>query len=111
MTYSTDLRRRVTKFVKEGGKQADAVRLFGVDRKTIYNWLHHKTSTQRPKTRQRKLVKADLLALVQHQNDARLIDYANQLGVTPQAVWYAFRRWGITKKNHPIHRTKVYTTD
>ena len=39
MAYSTDLRKRVLDFIDNGGSKAAAKRIFGVSRRTIYNWL------------------------------------------------------------------------
>jgi transposase len=112
MSYSEDHRHQVLKYVNGGGSRTAAAELFGVNRKTVYNWLNNKTQAKRGfQPRQRKLVKATVLKLVKQKNDARLIDYANQLGVTHQAVWHALRRWGITKKNDPLCGKDVYKTD
>lgn len=112
MTYSVDLRERVIKFVQTGGsKQAAAVH-FGVSRWCVYNWLERaQLPPNKHPSRQRKLIKADVLKLLEQQNDARLIDDAEQLGVTTQAIWYAFKRWGIVKKTDPLSGALVYQTD
>lgn len=111
MTYSVDLRERVIRFVQEGGSKVEAARHFNVSRWCVYNWFkREKIAPKAQESRQNKLVKADLLTLVQTQNDLRLADYAAQLGVTTQAVWYAFKRWGITKKNDPLSGKSVYET-
>jgi len=112
MAYSEDLRRRVIKFVKQGGRQTEAVHLFGVDRKTIFNWLHNRTSLKaNTAPRRRKLDKAAVLAYVHQRPDARQHDCAAAFGVTHVAVHKAFRRWGIRKKNDPLQGKDVYTTD
>ena len=109
MTYSVDLRERVIKFVHAGGSKSAAAQKFNVSRWCVYNWLEraHLSPKQQP-CRQNKLIKADVLKLVQEQNDARLVDYAAQLGVSTGAVWYAFKRWGIVKKTDPLSGTLVY---
>ena len=109
MHYSVDLRRKVLEFVNGGGSQLEAARHFKINRSTIYRWQQRKIlAPSLAKNRQSKLLKADVLKLVQEQNDARLVDYAEQLGVTPQAVWHAFNRWGIVKKTDPLSGTLVY---
>ena len=112
MHYSVDLRRKVLEFVKESGSQTEASRVFNINRSTIYRWSQRENlAPSFAKTRQRKLVKANVLQLVKEQNDARLVDYAAQLGVTHQAVWVAFKRWGIIKKTDPLRGKEVYKTD
>jgi len=109
MYYSLDLRRKVLEFVKEGHSQSEAARVFKINRSTIYRWQQRQQlAPQLAPARQRKLVKAELLRLVKEQNDARLIDYAEQLGVSPIAIWKAFKRWGIVKKTDPLSGTIVY---
>jgi transposase len=39
MSKSYDLRVQAISYVRAGGSKADAARLFGVTRRTIYNWL------------------------------------------------------------------------
>jgi len=109
MHYSLDLRRKVLEFVKVGHSQGEAAQVFKINRSTIYRWQQREhLAPQLAQTRQRKLVKADVLRLVKEQNDARLIDYAAQLGVSPIAIWKAFKRWGIVKKTDPLSGTLVY---
>ena len=111
MHYSLDLRRKVLEFVNNGGSQQAASHHFKINRSTIYRWQQRADlAPSLAKQRQRKLVKADVLKLVAQQNDARLIDYAEALGVTHQAIWHAFQRWGITKKNDPVSGKVVYQT-
>ena len=112
MSYSIDLRERVIKFVKEGGSKADAARTYQVARGTVYQWLSRKTlAPHHHGPRSRKLIKADALKLIAECSDARLVDYAEKLGVSHVAVWRAFKRWGITKKNDPVRGKEIYTTD
>ena len=39
MSYSIDLRKRVVDYVENGGRIAQATRIFQVGRATIYRWL------------------------------------------------------------------------
>ena len=113
MHYNIDLRQKVIAAIKKGHSKAEVARMFGINRQTIYNWLSRgeDLTPRLAKTRKRKLVKADALKLMAERDDARLIDYAQQLGVSHVAVWHAFKRWGIVKKNDPIRGTQVYTAD
>lgn len=71
MSYSKDLRKRALKFVQEGDNQAEAAHIFNLNLSTIYRWQQRKTlSPTTAKTRQRKLIKSNLLYLVKHHNDA-----------------------------------------
>lgn len=42
MTYSLDMRERAVGFVRAGGDQLEAARIFGINRKTLYRWQTRK---------------------------------------------------------------------
>jgi transposase len=113
MHYTIDLRQKVIAAIKRGHSKAEVAHMFGINRQTITNWLSRgdDLAPRLAKTRKRKLVKAEALKLMAERDDARLIDYAEKLGVSHVAVWHAFKRWGITKKNDPVRGTKVYIAD
>lgn len=103
MSYSIDMRERAVQFVQDGGSQTDASRLFGVDRKTIYHWLHRKDLLPRPaKTRHRVIDKERLVTHVRAHPDALLRERAIEFGVTPSGLWRAMRRLGMRKKNDAV---------
>ena len=103
MSYSIDLRKRVVAHVSQGGSKAEASRIFGVGRPTIYRWLSMSDLTPRPaKTRRRKLDKERLAKHVQAHPDRLLRERATEFGVTPSGMWRALRRMRISKKNDAI---------
>lgn len=103
MSYSVDMRERAVKYVRDGGSQTEASRLFGVDRKTIYHWLHRKDLSPHPaKTRHRVIDKDRLMAHVRRHPDALLRERAQEFGVTPSGLWRAMRRLGMRKKNDAV---------
>ena len=103
MSYSIDLRERVIGYVQGGGSQGEACRLFNVDRKTIYRWLHRPAATlSGPRTRQRVIDKAALARDVLRHPDMLLRERAAQFGVTPSGMWRALRALGMRKKNDEI---------
>lgn len=103
MSYSVDLRVQAVKFVAEGGRQIEASRVFGVSRKTIYNWLSSDDLTPHPsKSRQGKLDTSKLVAHVREHPDALLRERAATFKVTPSGMWRALRRLGMRKKNDAL---------
>ena len=103
MTYSLDLRERAVSYVRDGGSQAEAIRLFGIDRKTLYHWLGAKSLS--PKAcgpRRRKLDKAKLAAHVRAKPDALLRERAAEFGVSSVAIFKALRQLDIRKKNDAL---------
>jgi transposase len=103
MSYSVDMRERAVSYVRSGGKQLEACRIFRIGRTTLYYWL--RSEDLKPKgfvPRRRKLDKTALAAHVRDYPDALLRERAVHFGVTPVAVWRALKRQNITKKNDAV---------
>ena len=109
MSYSLDLRERAVALQKQGMKQKTIAQLLSITTRTLYNWLK-RTELQASKTGSntpRKLPLEKLQQVIDANPDATLAEYAQLLGVTPQAVFYACQRHKITrKKNHAVPRTR-----
>ena len=103
MTYSIDLRERAVSFVRSGGSQADAARIFGITTRTLYGWMRRKElSARKCGPRRRKLDKAALAAHVRDYPDALLRERAEHFGVRINAVWVALRQLDMRKKNDAL---------
>ena len=99
MRCSEDLRRRVIRAVEQGASRQQVAERFGICTRSIYRW---QKKLQADKPGPKAAHKVDMCALlrdVEANRDALLVERAERLGVTPQAVWYALRRLDITKKN------------
>jgi transposase len=108
MTYSIDMRERAVAYVRCGGKQTEACRIFKIGRTTLHYWLQ--SQDVRPKgfvPRRRKLDKATLEAHVKAHPDALLRERAAHFNVTPAAVCRALKRQHITKKNDTVSGSEV----
>jgi len=105
MSYSYDLRKRVEAYVLGGGKKTEAARLFRVHVQTIHNWMRMKggiCSAGKPGPKTGRAVKRDALkqAIAAHP-DARLKELAEDFQVHPSTIFYACKKWGITRKKRP----------
>jgi transposase len=112
MSKSYDLRVQAVSYVRAGGSKADAARLFGVTRRTIYNWLEMGEDVRqkaRPGPKRNRKVPAEALKeAVAAQSDARLIELAHQFGVHPSTISKALKRLGYSrKKNVALRRGKT----
>jgi putative transposase len=99
---SLDLRERVVVFVRQGGTKTEAGRVFGLCRKTVYNYLNaEKAGRLEPKKSWgswRKLDPAQLAARVETRKDATLLELGGHFGVSVTAVWTRLRQLGLTLK-------------
>ena len=99
MTYSSDMRRAALAFIKEGGSQKDAAKIFGVSRDILLRWSKAESlSPKRGYTRRRKI---DADALRRHVKDhpqMYLRERAEVFGVAVNSMHYALKRLGIVKK-------------
>ena len=103
MTYSLDLREQAVSYVRTGGSQAEASRIFGVTTRTLYHWLHAvDLSPKAHGPRRRKLDKVALAAHVRDYPDALLRERAEHFGVRVNAIWVALRQLRISKKNDAV---------
>jgi transposase len=104
MSKSYDLRVRAVSYVRSGGSKAEAARLFGVTRRTVYNWLEMGDDVRQkarpgPK-RNRKVPEEALKQAIRTRDDARLIELAHHFGVHPSSISKALRRLGLPRKKN-----------
>ena len=103
MTYSIDLRERAVSYVRSGGSQAEAGRIFGITTRTLYGWLQRKDlSPKRCGPRRRKLDKSVLAGHVQAHPGGLVRERAPVFGVSHVAIFKALRRMQMTKKNDAV---------
>jgi len=104
MSYSIDMRERALKYVFEGGKHAEACKIFGISRKTLYNWLHRESLAPKEtrKSFTRKLNKEALVEHVREHPDALLRERAVHFGVRVNSIWVALKKMNISKKNNTL---------
>ncbi len=105
MSYSSDFRLRVLAFIEKGGKKTEAAELFDVHCQTIHDWVRKarqgQTCATRPGPRQGRLVqKAALEKAIDARPDAILKELARDFGVHPTTIFYACKKWKITRKKN-----------
>jgi transposase len=103
MSYSTDYRKRVIEYRKEGHTLEETKRTFKVSISTIRSWerlnKEQGTPAKRALDRRYKKINPDeLKAHVKANPDAYQTEIAEVFGCTESAIRKAFRRLGITRK-------------
>lgn len=111
MTYSLDLRERAVSYVRSGGSQVEAARIFGITTRTLQYWLKRDDLAAKPcGPRRRKLDKGKLAAHVHAQPDALLRERAVEFGVSQVAIFKALRAMDMRKKNDALRGEKSRRT-
>lgn len=101
MTYSIDLRKAALAYINKGGKQSDAVKIFGVSRDTLLRWSKAKTLERKTGyTRRRKIDADKLKAHVKAHPNMYLRERAEIFGVAVNTMHYALKRLNIVKKTN-----------
>jgi transposase len=100
MTYSVDLRKKVVRFVHDGGGQAEAARYYGVSLWCVRDWLGRKDLEPQQKDipRERKLDKTALRAHVRDNPDALLRERAVHFDVHMSVIGKALQKMKLTHK-------------
>ena len=114
MSYSYDVRRLVVQYIKEGGSRSEAVDIFGISAKTIYNWLQRgegSLSATSPPGRTPRIDRARLCKDVEEMRDRLLRERAQRFDATPSGIWRALRASGISKKNNAICAEESHQED
>jgi transposase len=104
MSYSEDLRRRVVRYVRQGGSKAQGARRFEVSLWCVKDWVKRGDHLAADKPGPRGSYKLDwqaLQAALKQRDDATLEELAQQFGVSHNAVWYALKRLQISRKKRP----------
>ena len=103
MSYSEDLRGKVIRYLEEGNTQREASKAFHINTETVNRWhqRYEKTGEVKdapPRRKFRKLDPEKLKTYVKAHPDGYLKEIGEVFGCTDMAVFYAFKRMGITRK-------------
>jgi transposase len=103
---SADIRKRVLGFVERGGSKSAAARHYEVSLSSVNRWVQagREWCLRRPGPKAgaggRKIDQDALYKVVAQGNDLMLKELAQRFEVTPQAIHYALKRMGITRKKN-----------
>ena len=106
MAYSTDYKRRVVEYRREGHSLKELVDVFKISLVTYYRWeKEYENNFEKPsgpRVRSRKIDKERLRKAVEEHPDYYLREYAALFDCTPQAVYNMLKKLKITYKKKPI---------
>lgn len=103
MRYSEDLRRRVVKFIGQGGSKVEAAKRFGVSRRAVYDWIALGDNLSSGKPGPKTAHKLDWEALrkgVEKYPEKMITEWAREFGVGTTAIHYAMRRMKLSRKKN-----------
>jgi transposase len=105
MRYSIDVRKKVMNYLDKGHTIKETSEVFDVGTTTIKRWkrLRAESGSLEHRTHKRtcsKICPDRLVAYISEHPDSFLIEIAAIFNCTPQAVFYALKRLGITRKKN-----------
>ncbi len=112
MAHSEDLRRRVIKFIRQGGSKAEASRRYEIGLRTIHTWMGRGDDQKPHKPGPKGSSKIDmkkLAAMVGPKGTDRMLkEMAKELRVDQSTVSKALKRLGVSrKKNRTLRRGEI----
>jgi transposase len=109
MAYSKDYKRCAIKYKRNNHTFEETKEIFGMSKSTYYEWEKEYDAgfPEKPKrTCEKKINKEALKKAVKERPDSELSELAEPFKCTPQAVFYALKRMGITVKKRHLHIQK-----
>ncbi len=109
MAYSKDYKECAVKYKRDNHTFEQTKKIFGMSKSAFYEWEKEYDAgfpVQPKRTRKRKIDKEALQRAVEERPDSELSELAEPFDCTPQAVFYALKRMGITLKKRPLPTPK-----
>ena len=104
MSYSKDYKKCAVEYKRNNHTFEETREIFRMSKSTYYEWEKEYDAgfPEKPKrTCEKKINKAALRQAVEERPDSELSELAEPFNCTPQAVFYALERMGITLKKRP----------
>jgi predicted DNA-binding protein YlxM (UPF0122 family) len=109
MAYSVDFKKCAVRFFQNDHTFEEAHEVFGMSKSTLYAWIKEAEAgfPEKPKrTFEKKIKKAALIQALEEKPDSELSELAEPFNCSKQAVFYALKRLGITRKKRPLPTPK-----
>ena len=109
MGYSKDYKECAVKYKRNNHTFEETKAIFGMSKSAYYEWEKEFDAgfPEKPKrTCEKKIDKKALKQAVEEFPDRELSELAEPFNCSPQAVFYALKRMGITLKKRHLHTLK-----
>lgn len=109
MSYSKDYKECAVKYKRDNHTFEETKAIFGMSKSTYYVWEKEYDAgfPEKPKrTCEKKINKEALRCAIEEHPDSELWELAEPFACTPQAVFYALKRMGITLKKRRLRTQK-----
>lgn len=101
MAYSIDFKECAVRFFQNNHTFEETQEVFGMAKSTLYAWIEEAEAgfSEKPKrTYEKKIKKSALIQALEEKPDSELSELAEPFNCSAQAVFYALKRLGITRK-------------
>jgi transposase len=109
MAYSKDFKGCAVEYKRDNHTFEQTKKIFGMSKSAFYDWEKEYDAgfPEPPKrTRKRKIDKEALQRAIEERPDSELSELAEPFHCTPQAVFCALKRMGMTRKKRPLPTAK-----
>lgn len=109
MAYSKDYKKCAVEYKRNHHTFEETKEIFGMAKSTFYEWEKEYDAgfPDKPKrTYEKKINKEALKRAISERPDSELAELAEAFACTPQAVFYALKRMGITLKKRHLRTRK-----
>lgn len=109
MRYSKDFKECVVRYKRENHSYKEVYEVFKIAKSTLYEWIKEYDAgfPDKPKRIfEKKIDKKALKKALEERPDSELAELAEPFGCSEQAVFYALKRMGITRKKRHLPTPK-----
>jgi len=109
MGYSKDFKECAVRYKRDNHTYEEVKSIFKIAKSTLYDWEKEYSAgfPDKPKrTCEKKIKKEALKKALEERPDSELAELAEPFECSAQAVFYALKRMGITRKKRHLHTQK-----
>ena len=110
--YSLDLRQKVIEYVKKGGSQISAAKIFSINKNTVNSWWLRYCSEGHVNPRVRvgakpSIAREEFISFVKANPNLDAEEIGAHFGISKTGAWYWLKKFGFSYKKKPIPTWKL----